>query len=406
MQNIQRSTLTTIGALALFVLLVTPPAYAASVSVGWNANSEPDLAGYRVHYGTASGSYTYHINVGNKTSQLVGNLIADTTYYFTVTAYDTAGNESLPSAETYIAIPAAAAVVQPPADDGHRDAPLDTDNDGLTDTFEQSVGLDPGDPMDSLADADGDGVVNLVEYMANTDIHDPDSRPTRDETLKDIIGEVGAVSLSEINPSALYRFTPLLDGSPSPVNDILSIIDPGVYLYNVIDDENALVYRLRVSLTERLLAVGAYEQATALQLRDNELGISVQIPAGAIFRDLEIGIGNTSARPEAALSDPQNSLDFEILPYGLILTQPAQITVPFAGKDPVVQRFDETTLQWVRVEDVQTRDGLVIFSTQTVGRFQVYSSAAQTAGTGSSDEDSGGGGGGGGGCFIATAGTF
>jgi len=403
MQNIHRLTLTTIGALAFLVFQMTLPAYAATVNVGWNANSESDLAGYRVHYGTASGSYTYHINVGKKTSQQVGNLIADTTYFFTVTAYDTAGNESLPSDEAFIAIPAAAAVVQPPADDGHMDAPLDTDNDGLPDAYEQSVGLDANDPRDSLADPDGDGVVNLVEYMANTDIHDPASRPSQDETLKDIIGEVGSVSLSEINPGALYRFIPLLDGSPSPVNDILSIIDPGVYLYNVIDGENALVYRLRVSLTKRLLAVGVYEQATALQIRDNELGISVDIPAGAILRDLEIGIGNTSVTPDAALSEPQDSLDFEILPYGLVLTKPARISVRFAGKSPVVQRFDETTWQWVRVEDVHAEDGLVSFTTQTVGQFQVYSAAVPTTNAGSSAVDSGGGGGG---CFIATAGSF
>lgn len=405
MQNIQRVTQTTIGVLAFLVFQISPPTFAATVNVGWNANSESDLAGYSVHYGTASGSYTYHINVGNKTSQLITNLSTGATYYFAVTAYDAAGNESLPSTEASIAIPEATGASQ--TDTGQTAEAPDTDMDGLPDPYEISMGLDANDPRDSLADADGDGVVNLVEYMANTDIHDSLSHPAQDETLKDIIGEVGAISLSEIDPSSRYRFIPLLDGDPSPVNNILSIIVPGVYLYNVIDSEDGLVYRLRVSLTKRLLAVGAYDQTTKLELHDNELGITVDIPAGALIRDIEIGIGNTTATADAALSDPRNSLDFEILPYGLILTKPAQVTVPYTGKDPVVQRFDETSQQWVRVENVQAASGLVTFATQTVGRFQIYAAAAdQTTDSGSPTDDSGGGGGGGGGCFIATAGTF
>ena len=404
MKKIQRSTQTTIGALVLLASLISHSAFAASVNVAWDANSESDLAGYSVHYGTASGTYIYHINAGNKTSQLVSNLSNGATYYFAVTAYDTAGNESLPSAEASVAIPETTSTSQTTTDTGQTAQDMDTDMDGLPDSFETSMGLDANDPRDSLNDSDGDGFVNLVEYMANTDILDSSSHPAQDETLKDIIGEVGSVSLSEVNPGSLYQFIPLFDDDPSPVNNILSIIDPGVYLYNVIDSEYALVYRLRVSLTDRLLAVGAYDQTTELQIYDNEIGVSVQIPAGALARDLEIGIGNPSETTNSALSDTEDSLDFEILPYGLILTKPAQVTVPYDGKDPIVQRFDETSQQWVQVEDVQFENGQVSFSTQTVGHFQIYSAVAQTSDTSSSDESSGGGGGGG--CFIATAGSF
>jgi hypothetical protein len=52
-----------------------------------------DLAGYKVYYGTSPGVYT-SIVVGNVTSYPLVGLTKGKTYYFTVTAYDTAGLES------------------------------------------------------------------------------------------------------------------------------------------------------------------------------------------------------------------------------------------------------------------------------------------------------------------------
>lgn len=72
----------------------------AIVTLAWNApttNADgtplTNLAGYKVYYGTASGSYTSTINVGKVTSYTINNL-ASGTYYFAVTAYDTVGLES------------------------------------------------------------------------------------------------------------------------------------------------------------------------------------------------------------------------------------------------------------------------------------------------------------------------
>jgi hypothetical protein len=52
-----------------------------------------DLAGYKVHYGKSSGTYTNTVTIGKATSYSINNL-APGTYYFTVTAYDTTGLES------------------------------------------------------------------------------------------------------------------------------------------------------------------------------------------------------------------------------------------------------------------------------------------------------------------------
>ena len=60
----------------------------------------PDLAGYRVYYGTSSGSYPNSIDVPNPgvTDYLVESLVPGK-YFFVVTAYDASGNESVYSKE-------------------------------------------------------------------------------------------------------------------------------------------------------------------------------------------------------------------------------------------------------------------------------------------------------------------
>ncbi len=66
---------------------------AASLTLSWNANSEPDIAGYRVHYGTAAAPYSVTADVGT-TSATINNLEKGVTYTFAVSAYNSAGGES------------------------------------------------------------------------------------------------------------------------------------------------------------------------------------------------------------------------------------------------------------------------------------------------------------------------
>lgn len=75
-------------------------AQAADLQVTWNANTEGDLAGYRVFCGTAPGVYTAKVTVGkDATSYLLAGLDEGTTYYVALTAFDTSANESGFSAE-------------------------------------------------------------------------------------------------------------------------------------------------------------------------------------------------------------------------------------------------------------------------------------------------------------------
>jgi hypothetical protein len=79
--------------LLLLFLIQDSVLKASDVILSWAANTDADLAGYRVHYGTSSRTYRTTINVGNRTSYTVTGLGAGT-YYFSVTAYDVSNNES------------------------------------------------------------------------------------------------------------------------------------------------------------------------------------------------------------------------------------------------------------------------------------------------------------------------
>jgi len=86
--------------LVLLMILIIPSAsLAASVTLRWQANQEPDISNYNVYYGTQSRNYGLPIPAGNTTSYTIENLTEGTTYYFALTALDTSGNESGYSSE-------------------------------------------------------------------------------------------------------------------------------------------------------------------------------------------------------------------------------------------------------------------------------------------------------------------
>lgn len=86
-------------------VVITPPPPSPStgnVTLTWTANGEPDLAGYKIYIGTASGTYDAPgsaFETGKVTSYTVSNLPKGQTYFFAISAYDSAGNESALSAE-------------------------------------------------------------------------------------------------------------------------------------------------------------------------------------------------------------------------------------------------------------------------------------------------------------------
>ena len=68
-----------------------------SVQIQWDANTEVDLAGYRVYWGNTPDRYQWGQDVGQRTSYLLKDLDGDARYFIAVTAIDFWGNESAPS---------------------------------------------------------------------------------------------------------------------------------------------------------------------------------------------------------------------------------------------------------------------------------------------------------------------
>ncbi|UCH00946.1 MAG: fibronectin type III domain-containing protein, partial [Deltaproteobacteria bacterium] len=105
--------------LAIILFLFTPQVYSAEVTLAWDPNSEPDLAGYKIYYDTDSGDPyegteasgpgggpspitltinnpgdPYNLDDSQNPEYTLIGLDGNKVYFFAVTAYDTEGFES------------------------------------------------------------------------------------------------------------------------------------------------------------------------------------------------------------------------------------------------------------------------------------------------------------------------
>ena len=91
--------------LAILILVAYCAKGDQSVSLKWDPNTDTEVTGAIVYYGNASRNYPYHTNLGNVTRATVNGLQAGLTYYFAVTATNSAGLESDYSNEVSASIP-------------------------------------------------------------------------------------------------------------------------------------------------------------------------------------------------------------------------------------------------------------------------------------------------------------
>jgi len=103
----------------LLILLIPNIGFSETTAkLRWDANTDGDLAFYRVYYGTASRDYGLPIKVVGATEYVFTSLEAGKTYYFAVTAVDTLGNESGYSSEVSKLIAASSTPVTLPFPSG------------------------------------------------------------------------------------------------------------------------------------------------------------------------------------------------------------------------------------------------------------------------------------------------
>jgi hypothetical protein len=119
---------------------------ATQVSLAWDPNSEPDVAGYRIFSREQSQSYDYANPSweGTDTSCTIYGLDETKTYCFVARAFDTEGNESENSIE--ICQEASAVSNQPPTADA---GPNQTVSEGQTVLLNGSNSTDPDDGIAS-----------------------------------------------------------------------------------------------------------------------------------------------------------------------------------------------------------------------------------------------------------------
>ena len=112
-------------------------ASAGTISLAWNANTG-SVAGYKMHIGTTSGSYSQHVDVGLATTYAYGTATAGQLYCFAVSAYNSSAVEG-PKSNEVCGFSNAPPTLQNP---GNRSSTL-----GQSTTL-QLVGSDPeGQPL-------------------------------------------------------------------------------------------------------------------------------------------------------------------------------------------------------------------------------------------------------------------
>ena len=105
------------AAITLALILFPASLFAGTIKLTWDPVSDPDLAGYRVYYGTSPGAYTQTAVIGSQAAAELTNLQDCRVYYLAVKALDSNGNESVSFSNEIsgLAAPVLASVGQPSA---------------------------------------------------------------------------------------------------------------------------------------------------------------------------------------------------------------------------------------------------------------------------------------------------
>ena len=245
MKRLTRSILKVLFLSLVSIVINTTIAHSSTgVTLRWDAN-DPAPAGYRVFVREAGSSYDYDHPIWEKslTTCTLTGLTEGITYYFVVRAYE-GELESVDSEEVSYTPPVADADIEFDAgtepsndtgtDTGNVDSDgdnvidsqdlfpddpaewadndndgignnqdTDDDNDGMTDTWEIAHGLDPFIDDGGL-DADGDGMNNLDEFLADAETTTSPNNNAPAAPVVENASEAERVSLTPILVCSTY----------------------------------------------------------------------------------------------------------------------------------------------------------------------------------------------------------
>ena len=143
------------------------------VNLIWMApafNGNSTITNYRLYRSSISGANKFYKLLGTNLHYNDTNVTNNETYYYRVSAVNKLGEGAL--SNEVMVTPKGSQVQQT----------IDTDNDGIPDSWEQLYGFNITDPNDAQFDFDSDNLTNLEEYLHNTD---PKNSDTDSDNLTD-----------------------------------------------------------------------------------------------------------------------------------------------------------------------------------------------------------------------------
>lgn len=190
----------------------------------WQANSENDIAGYRVYSGTSSRDYGLPIPVEGTENSITG-LVSNVTLYIAVSSVDTAGNESGYSSpeivETIVTeVDTQAPVVTITSPTSGTTYAMETSSLNISGSASDSVGLDQVSWSNSRG---GSGTAAGTESWSTTGISLAEGENVITVTASDKAGNTATDSL------AITYIEPVLDTQPPS----LTLVNPtsGIFFF-------------------------------------------------------------------------------------------------------------------------------------------------------------------------------
>jgi hypothetical protein len=302
----------TIGAIAIAVslcfFLIEGELRASTIEVSWSRNSESDVIGYRLYYGTSPGTYTSVLNVGNVDTVELTRFAEATTYYFALTAYN-CFMESTLSDEVSVTTPLPAVSF------------LTRILSWLSGLVTLQSGSSSPVAQYSIEDFSqiSSGSVSKTFIIVRVEEPEPGSGDdtvitggTRETApgygILDAITEAGEpLERSSIYEEGSYIFLPITTDTPMMSDDDYTTWTPGVYLYMVSNTLGDVLHILRMSVFDVLHVVGEYLGDSPMYLEDPDTGVSLTLASRSVDGTCPLAIGTGRPGTDAADDLPRTA---------------------------------------------------------------------------------------------------